>query len=166
MNWHCCLVHCGAILHGMCFAFLVSPRRPHWLIAVIGLGAVLGATQGTAQPRPSTARVALKHAVPAFDGTNLSVQLVEVVYEPGGANASHQHPCPVVGYVLEGALRMQIEGQPEITYRAGDTFVESPGDVHRVSANASQTERARFLAYFTCDRDVAQLSVPTRPPGE
>lgn len=140
--------------------------RSRSVTVAIALTAVLGARAGIAQPRPSTARVALKHTLPPLDGAHLSVQVVEVVYEPGGANAAHQHPCPVVGYVLEGALRMQVDGQAEVTYRAGDTFVESPTDVHRVSANASQTERARFLAYFTCDRDVPQLSVPTKPAGE
>jgi quercetin dioxygenase-like cupin family protein len=150
----------------MFFALLARMRRPRSLIAATCLTVVLGAGQGAAQPRPSTARVALKQALPALDGTRLSVQLVDVIYEPGGANPSHQHPCPVVGYVLEGALRMQIEGQPEVIYRAGDTFVERPTDVHRVSANASDTARARFLAYFTCDRDVPQLSIPTQPLGE
>lgn len=154
----------------MFFALLAPMRRPCSPTVAVGLAtglaAVLGAGQAAAQARPSTARVALKQALPALDGTRLSVQLVEVVYEPGGANPSHQHPCPVVGYVLEGALRMQIEGQPEVIYRAGETFVESPADVHRVSANASHTARARFLAYFTCDRDVPQLSVPTKPLGD
>lgn len=140
--------------------------RARPLTVATALAAVLVPGAGIAQPRPSTARVALKHTLPPLDGAHLSVQLVEVVYEPGGANASHQHPCPVVGYVLEGALRMHVDGQAEVTYRVGDTFVESLTDVHRVSANASQTERARFLAYFTCDRDVSQLSVPTKPAGK
>ena len=82
-----------------------------------------------------------------------------------GASAAHRHPCPVVGYVLEGAVRMQLAGQPEAIYTAGDTFFETPADEHVVSANASATERARFLAYFTCDHEVQQLSVPSKPGG-
>jgi quercetin dioxygenase-like cupin family protein len=69
----------------------------------------------------------------------------------------------VIGYVLEGALRMRVNDGPETVYRAGDTFYEAPGDVHATSANASATEPAKFLAYFTCDRDVAQLSSPATP---
>ena len=145
---------------------LARMLRSRSVTVAIALTSLLGARVAIAQPRPSTARVALKHTLPPLDGAHLSVQVVEVVYEPGGANAAHQHPCPVVGYVLEGTLRMQVDGHAEVIYRAGDTFVESPTDVHRVSANASQTERARFLAYFTCDRDVPQLSVPTKPAGE
>jgi quercetin dioxygenase-like cupin family protein len=112
------------------------------------------------QERPSRSRAAFSHALPKMDGDHLEVRLVEVTYEPGGANAAHSHPCPVVGYVLEGALRMQVEGQPATIYKAGDTFYESPTDVHLVSSNASQQVAARFLAYFVCDRTVPRLSVP------
>jgi quercetin dioxygenase-like cupin family protein len=47
-------------------------------------------------------------------------------------------------------------------YHAGGAFYEAPNQVHQVSANASQTDSVRFLAYFTCDRDTP-LSVPA--PG-
>jgi len=59
----------------------------------------------------------------------------------------------VIGYVIEGAVRMQVKGEPEATYKAGQSFYEAPNGVHAISANASKTERARFLAYFTCDRE-------------
>ena len=58
---------------------------------------------------------------------------------------------------------MQLAGQPERIVRAGESFYESPDDVHTVSANASDTAPARFLAYFTCDR-VTPTSVPVPPP--
>jgi quercetin dioxygenase-like cupin family protein len=51
-----------------------------------------------------------------------------------------------------------VEGQPETVYKAGQTFYEAPNGVHLVSANASTTEPARFLAYLLCDRD-APLSI-------
>jgi hypothetical protein len=54
---------------------------------------------------------------------------------------------------------MQVKGQPERIFRRGDTFFETPSDVHLVSANASQDAPARFLAYFVCDR-VTPLAVP------
>ena len=56
-------------------------------------------------------------------------------------------------------MRMQVKGQPERIYKPGDTFFESPTDVHVVSANASQDKPARFLAYFVCDQKTP-LSVP------
>src|SRR5262249_20739017 len=97
--------------------------------------------------------------LPALDGQHLEVTIVEVTHTPGGANPAHRHPCPVIGYVLEGAVRMQVKGQPERIFKAGETFLESPSDVHLISANASQDAPARFLAPFVCDRQTP-LSVP------
>jgi quercetin dioxygenase-like cupin family protein len=130
------------------------------------LAALLALAAAVAQPAsPSQSRIALSRTLPPMDGREIHVKVVDVTYAPGGANAAHTHPCPVVGYVLQGAVRMRVNDGPETIYRTGDTFYESPGDVHRTSANASATEPARFLAYFMCERDVAQLSVPA-PKGE
>jgi quercetin dioxygenase-like cupin family protein len=135
----------------------------HWIwiaaaaIAAVSTTALLAG--GVVQDRPSQSRTAFSGKLPALDGERLEATLVEVTYPPGGANPAHRHPCPVVGYVLEGALRMQVKGQPERIFKPGETFFESPSDVHLVSANASADVPARFLAYFVCDR-ATRLSVP------
>ena len=103
------------------------------------------------RPAGAAARELVTHTAPPLTGPALQLQIVEVTYEPGGWSPSHHHPCPVVGYVLEGAVRMQLAGQPERVYKAGETFTELPTDVHVVSSNASDTAPARFLAYFACD---------------
>ena len=112
-----------------------------------------------AQPRGSQSRTAFAGKLPALDGQHLQATIVEVTYPPGGVNPAHRHPCPVIGYVLEGAVRMQVKGQPERIFKPGDTFFESPADVNLISANASQDAPARFLAYFVCDHET-RLSVP------
>jgi quercetin dioxygenase-like cupin family protein len=104
-------------------------------------------------------RTVFTHALPALDGRHLDAKIVEVVYAPGGSSLPHSHPCPVIGYVLEGAVRMQVKGEAEVIYRAGDSFYEAPNGVHQVSANASDREPAKFLAYFLCDHDTP-LTVP------
>src|ERR1700722_10139908 len=104
-------------------------------------------------------RPVFTHALPVLDGGKLQAKIVEVTYGPGESSAQHSHPCAVIGYVLEGAVRMQVKGEPEAIYKAGQSFYEAPNGVHAVSANASKTERARFLAYFTCDRETP-LTVP------
>jgi quercetin dioxygenase-like cupin family protein len=60
-----------------------------------------------------------------------------------------------MGYVVEGSLRTKVQGKPEMIYKAGQSFYEAPNGIHLVSANASTTEPAKFLAYFICDRDTA-----------
>src|SRR5262245_9414603 len=114
---------------------------------------------GVVQERASRSRTAFSGKLPALDGQRLEATIVEVTYPPGGANPAHRHPCPVIGYVLEGSVRMQVKGGAERIFKPGDTFFEAPSDVHVVSANASQDEPARFLAYFVCDR-ATPLSVP------
>jgi quercetin dioxygenase-like cupin family protein len=126
------------------------------LMTAVILAAVVGARQERTPPR---SRVAIAQALPALDGGHLEATVVEVTYEPGGANTAHRHPCPVIGYVIEGSVRMQVKGQAERIYTPGDTFYEAPTDVHVVSANASPDKPARFLAYFVCDRKTP-LSVP------
>ena len=99
------------------------------------------------------ARTVMSQALPVLDGGHLKAVLLEIRYHPGEASPPHSHPCAVMGYVVEGSLRTQVQGKPEMIYRAGQSFYEAPNAVHLVSANASTTEPARFLAYFICDRD-------------
>jgi len=104
------------------------------------------------------ARIALTQALPKMDGERLQATLVEVNYGPGEASAAHSHPCPVIGYVAAGALRTEVRGEKEVVYTAGESFYEAPNGMHLVSANASQTEPAKLIAYFVCDQN-APLSV-------
>ncbi len=133
-----------------------------WLAAAgaVALGASAFAMQ--ADPPRSQSKVVITQPLPHMDGAHLETTVVDVMYPPGGANTTHRHPCPVVGYVLEGALRMQVMGKAETIYSAGETFYESPTDVHVISANASRDKPARFLAYFVCDHKTP-LSVPVPP---
>jgi quercetin dioxygenase-like cupin family protein len=105
------------------------------------------------------ARIVFTQPLPALDGQRLEAKIVEVTYGPGESSQPHSHPCAVIGYVLEGAVRMQVKGEPEAIYKAVQSFYEAPNGVHAISANASKTERARFLAYFTCDHETP-LTVP------
>ncbi len=108
---------------------------------------------------PARTRAVTVQELPRMDGSHLKVTLVEVNYGPGEYSHPHSHPCPVIGYVIEGAIRIQVKGQPEAIYRAGESFYELPNGVHQVSANASDKEPAKFLAYFVCDHE-APLSSP------
>jgi quercetin dioxygenase-like cupin family protein len=112
-----------------------------------------------ANPRQQSAvarfRVALFHALPRLDGDHLKVSVVEITYEPGGSSPAHSHPCPVIGYVVEGAVRMEVKEEPEAVYKAGESFFEAPNTVHLVSANGRGEEPAKFVAVFVCDHDAS-----------
>ena len=82
-----------------------------------------------------------------------SLETATVSYPPGGKNAAHHHAKSafIMAYVISGAIRSQIEGEPARIYHAGETWSEAPGAHHTVSENASTTEPAELLAVFLLD---------------
>ncbi len=109
--------------------------------AVVGGEAALMA-QAAGQARPGTTSKALgAHPLgAAFAGWQGT--MLEVTYPPGVSSAAHQHPGPTFGYVVRGAIRWAIDGQPGRTLTAGESFFEPMGSVHSTSANASDSEAA------------------------
>jgi quercetin dioxygenase-like cupin family protein len=87
--------------------------------------------------------------------------LTMVEYAPGGWDAEHRHHAAVFVYVLEGAVVMQVQGGQEVTLGPGQTFYESPEDVHTVSRNASTTQPAKFLAFHVKQKG-APITVPAK----
>lgn len=123
------------------------------ILAIVGLIPFAMAQSPAASDPASQPRVrsVLEKPLPQFKADRMKVSIVEVTYPPAGFSRPHSHPCPVVGYVLEGVLRVQVEGEPERTYTVGESFYEGPNKVHQVSANTSKTKPAKFIAYFVCD---------------
>lgn len=87
--------------------------------------------------------------------------MLTVEYAPGASSSKHRHNAHTFVYVLEGSLVMQVAGGKETTLGPGQTFYESPDDVHSVSKNASATQPAKFLVFFVKDKG-APVSVPAQ----
>ncbi|WP_411877897.1 cupin domain-containing protein [Polaromonas sp. YR568] len=79
------------------------------------------------------------------------VAMAVVSYEPGQASTPHFHSGSVFAYVLEGEVVSQLEGQPPVTYKAGESWYEPPRAAHLVSRNASGTRPAKLLAWLLMD---------------
>jgi len=84
---------------------------------------------------------------------------VEVSYGPGAGSPSHRHPGITIAYVLEGEIRSKVGDGPETTYTVGQMFIETPGQVHGVSRNASSTKPAKLLALLLAEKG-KQLTTP------
>ena len=82
-------------------------------------------------------RLSQRDIVEKLDGKDAKATVEEVVIEPGGQIPPHRHAGPVFGYVLEGEYEHAVNDDPVKTYKAGDTFDESSGCVHRVTRNPS-----------------------------
>jgi len=87
--------------------------------------------------------------------------MVTVEYAPGASSAEHRHNAHTFVYVLEGSVVMQVKGGKEVTLGPGQTFYESPEDVHAVSKNASSTQPAKFLVVFVKEKG-APATVPAK----
>lgn len=85
--------------------------------------------------------------LPNKEGTMLLVE-----YAPGGSSAKHRHNAHTFVYVLEGSIVMQVEGGKAMTLGPGQTFYESPEDIHAVSRNASDSQPAKFLVFFVKEK--------------
>jgi quercetin dioxygenase-like cupin family protein len=136
---------------------LFTARKPGMKTITKGLIAFSLAVAGVAQePSVTTVRSQDLAGIPGKEATMLTVE-----YAPGGSSAEHRHNAHVFVYVLEGSVVMQVKGGKEVTLDPGQTFYESPEDVHTVSRNASNTKPARFIVFFVKEKG-APLSVPIK----
>ena len=116
------------------------------VLASLALSAVAGgATASDAVVAPLITRDLI-----GMPGKEVTMETVE--YAPGGKSPPHRHHAQVFVYVLEGSVRMQVQGSPAVTLGPGGTFYESPDDLHVVSENASQTKPAKFLVVMVKDK--------------
>ncbi len=102
------------------------------------------------------------HVLPNVPGKSMRGVLVE--YGPGGYSPSHTHAKSSFIYatVLEGEIKSQVNGGEAKIYKAGENFVENPGDHHGISANGSETKPAKLLAVFVVDTNDTELTTPDK----
>ena len=79
--------------------------------------------------------------------------MLSVEYQPGGSSPIHRHDAHAFVYVLEGSIVMQVKGGKEVTVAPGETYYESPSDIHLISRNASTTSPARFVVVLLKKKD-------------
>ena len=125
-------------------AILIAPRPGH----------AHGVSPG------ETVAVAADESIPNLPGKRLVSHIVD--YAPGASSVAHRHASSafIYAYVLSGAIRSQVDGEPARVYWAGEAWFENPGAYHRVSANASDTEAARLLAVLIVDAVEERLVIP------
>ncbi|MEH6836525.1 MULTISPECIES: cupin domain-containing protein [Falsihalocynthiibacter] len=76
--------------------------------------------------------------------TEAKVLLFDV--DPGWKTDHHIHPGQLFVYILEGGLRLEVDGAEPVDYAAGEAFYELP-DLGMTGANLSATERAKFVVF-------------------
>jgi quercetin dioxygenase-like cupin family protein len=97
-------------------------------------------------------KVVFEHDLPDLVLKQWAVTAVEVAYQPGQSSPSHRHPGLTFAYVLEGEIASKVGDGPETVYTVGQMFMETPGQLHAVSRNASATKPARLLALLLAEK--------------
>jgi quercetin dioxygenase-like cupin family protein len=109
----------------------------------------------TTMPLPTgSVLTMLPHQAPPALPQPAEVMTVLVELPPGDPGAApHRHSGPVFGYLLEGEMIFELEGEPERVIHAGEAFWEPGGDViHHQAANNLADSWTRFV--------VVMLGVP------
>jgi quercetin dioxygenase-like cupin family protein len=103
-----------------------------------------------------------KEIIEKLDGKKTKAATVEVTLGPGEASAPHRHPGPVFGYVLEGEYEWAIDDKPALKLKAGDTFYEPTGCLHRVSKNPSDKNKTRVIAVVLHPHEAKEIVIPEK----
>ena len=93
------------------------------------------------------------------DGAHAMTQLVELPPADEGVRP-HRHSGPVFGYMLEGRMLFELEGEAPREIIAGEAFWEPGGDVvHYQMSNLDADGWSRFLAVCTCAPGVDMITM-------
>ena len=110
---------------------------------------------------PETVRtLSERDIIETLDGQKARVTTQEVTFEPGQAGLPHRHAGPIFGYVLEGEFEFGLNEEPPKTLKAGGTFYEPSGVVHRAARNPGTTTKTRVLAVILHPRDAKEITTP------
>ena len=119
----------------------------------VGLaGAVLFLDAATAQEanlaRPNLLKKQIVEGMPK--GEKQEVSVLTATFKPGDKTLFHTHRFPVTVYVTAGAFTLELEGQPEVTVKAGEAYVEPP-NVRMTGYNRSANEELKVVIFYVGD---------------
>jgi quercetin dioxygenase-like cupin family protein len=114
----------------------------------------------TKDHRDSKESVARVHLLTgSFDAHIDRVEVHSITFQPTQQTGRHSHPGGVVGYVVDGDILFEIDGQPTTRLHNGSAFYEPPGVVIVRFDNASDTATATFIAFYPLTGDQALIAM-------
>lgn len=132
------------------------------LAIVFGTLVVGGMTLAQHEHDKGVKTLSQKDITEKIDGKKSKATTVEVTLGPGEVSAPHRHPGPAFGYVLEGEYEWAIDDKPIQKLKAGDTFYEPTGCLHRVSKNLSDKNKTRVIAVVIHPHDAKDIVIPEK----
>ena len=129
------------------------------MVVALGAASLIAARHDEKQKQNSVKELAARDINEKLDGKEAKATAVEVTLEPGQVELVHRHPGPGFGYVLEGEYELAIDDQPAKVVKAGETFYEPTGSLHRVGKNPGKV-KTRILAWVLHPRDAKDIVIP------
>src|SRR3954447_15764731 len=126
------------------------------LAAGIGVGVAVTFAADHDHKAVKATQLSQRDIIEQLDGKEAKVTVVEVTLGPGQESVPHRHPGPVFGYVLEGEYEHAINDEAAKVLKAGDTFYEPGGCLHRLSKNPGKV-KTRLLATVVHPRDAKEI---------
>jgi quercetin dioxygenase-like cupin family protein len=120
---------------------------------------VMTTAQHSGSGQVKVTELSQREIIEKLDGKDAGAVVQVVTFEPGQKDSAHRHVGPVFGYVLEGEYEHALDNEPIKTFKAGETFYEPSGSVHRVAQNPSGKTRTRLLAVILHPRDAKQVTI-------
>ena len=116
-----------------------------------------GFSQAQAQPGAAAVKRTqiTQQAIPPK--TVATVTVTRLDFLPGQLTGRHQHPVPVIGYVLEGEFVVKVEGQAERHYTAGQSIYEPADTTIERFDNASTRQPAVLIATYLAGAGQTEL---------
>ncbi|ANI42863.1 cupin domain-containing protein [Mycolicibacterium vaccae] len=131
----------------------MSPTRfAAVLLSVVAAAWVVSNGPAGAEPEAPNETLAplFQQALPNVPGKTFTSAIV--TFPPAARAVAHRHgDAFVYAYVLDGAVRSQLEGEPLRVYHQGENWSEQPGAHHLVTENTSATAPATLLVVFVGD---------------
>jgi quercetin dioxygenase-like cupin family protein len=110
-------------------------------------------------PSPTNTLDVLLHQNPAI-AANSCAMVATVTIPPGDPGTGpHRHSGPVFGYVLEGEILFELEGDEPYPVKAGEAFWEPGFDVvHYQAANLRADIASKFVVFMLCAPDMPMMT--------
>jgi quercetin dioxygenase-like cupin family protein len=101
--------------------------RTRIIVLIAGTAALVAQLPANAQQPAVQRKVLLQQdlTIPGYQAVLVSVEI-----PVGGREGRHTHPGSVLVHVEEGALTLDYEGKPTVTYKVGESFYVEPGKIH------------------------------------
>jgi len=114
----------------------------------LGLGVLSFALTGAAVAQQGGIKRTPLQKVEFPDGYVTVTGLAEL--PPGAAAGRHTHPGIETGYVLEGELNLEIDGQPAKLLKPGDSYQIPAGAVHDAKVHGDKS--MKVLGVYVVDK--------------